>query len=111
MIVNFEEVDKRIEKILDVLVQLGYSYEIFSPKRFNIIDNNVSFAEKRNIGVITQYNDGKIGVKIYGYKNRQKLKTLMRSNEVVFKASTTLTEIGSSVRKLFRKYIESNKLL
>mgnify|MGYP003441787166 CR=1 FL=1 len=51
MIVNFKEVDKKIEKILNILVSKGFSYEIFSEKRFNIIDNNVNFAEKRNIGV------------------------------------------------------------
>lgn len=111
MIVNFEEVDKRIEKILNVLTLLGFSYEIFSPKRFNIIDNNVSFAEKRNIGVITQYNDGKISVKIYGHKNRKKLKELMKSNEVVFKADATLTRVNQLTKQLFRKYIKSNKSL
>ncbi len=111
MIVNFQEVDKKVEKILDVLFKLGFSYEIFSPKRINIIDNNVQFAEKRNIGVITQYNDGKVSVRIYGYKNRQKLKQAMRSNEIVFSKNASLTDVGVNTRKLVRKYIDSNKLL
>lgn len=111
MIVNFQEVDKKVEKILNVLFKLGFSCEIFSPKRINIIDNNVQFAEKRNIGVVTQYNDGKVSVRIYGYRNRQKLKKAMRSNEVVFSKNASLADVGANTRKLVRKYIDSNKLL
>ena len=46
MIINFQELDKRLEKVLNVIVSLGFSYEMFSNQKINIIDNNVSFAEK-----------------------------------------------------------------
>ena len=45
MIINFQELDKRLEKVLNVIVSLGFSYEMFSNQKINIIDNNVSFAE------------------------------------------------------------------
>lgn len=111
MIVNFKEVDKKIEKILNILVSKGFSYEIFSEKRFNIIDNNVNFAEKRNIGVITQFNDGKISVRIYGHKNRHKLKDIMKVNEVIIKSSEGVSDASSKTTKLVNHYIKSVKSL
>lgn len=104
MIVNFEEVDKKIERILNILTSLGYSYEIFSAKRYNIIDNNVSFAEKRNVGCLTMNNNGIISLRMYGYDKRVTLKREMHGNEVIFKQNTPMSEINASIRKLVRRY-------
>lgn len=103
MIYNYTEVDNRIVKILDVLSKLGFSFEMFSEKRIIIIDNNVTFAEKRNIGVITSKGT-EVSLKIYGYKNRGKLKSKMKNNEVVFKQNVTLSDVSARTRALIKKY-------
>ena len=111
MIINFQELDKRLEKVLNVIVSLGFSYEIFSNQKINIIDNNVSFAEKRNIGVITLLNSGKLIVRVYGYQKRVTLKYRMRTNEIVFNANAKLSEVGARTRELLKEYITVNKSL
>lgn len=111
MIINFQELDKRLEKILNVLVSLGFSYEIFTNQKINIIDNNVSFAEKRNIGVITLLSSGKLTVRVYGYRKRVTLKYRMRSNEITFTKNAKLSEVGARTRELLKKYVTVNKTL
>ena len=111
MIINFQELDKRLEKILNVLVSLGFSYEIFTNQKINIIDNNVSFAEKRNIGVITLLSSGKLTVRVYGYRKRVTLKYRMQSNEITFTKNAKLSEVGARTRTLLKKYVTVNKTL
>lgn len=111
MILNYQELDKKVEKILDVLFKLGYSYEIFSNQRINIIDNNVTFAEKRNIGVIVLQKSGHVSIRIYGHNKRITFKKLFGKNEIIFKPNQSLTEIGMIVRKLIKKYEDVNKKL
>ena len=111
MIVNFQELDKRLEKVLNVIVSMGFSYEMFSNQNTNIIDNNVSFAEKRNIGVITLLKSGKLTVRVYGYRKRVTLKYRMKSNEIVFTINAKLSDVGSRTRALLKKYITVNKTL
>lgn len=111
MIINFQELDKRLEKILNVLVSLGFSYEIFTNQKINIIDNNVSFAEKRNIGVITLLSSGKLTVRVYGYRKRVTLKYRMQLNEITFTKNAKLSEVGARTRALLKKYVTVNKTL
>ena len=111
MIINFQELDKRLEKVLNVIVSLGFSYKMFSNQKINIIDNNVSFAEKRNIGVVTLLNSGKLTVRVYGYRKRVTLKYRMKSNEIVFTPNAKLSEVGSRTRELLKKYVTVNKTL
>lgn len=101
MIYNYKEVDKRIQKILNVLSTLGLSFEMFSEKRIQIIDNNVTFAEKRNIGLITAIGN-KVSLKLYGYRKRNTVKAKMKTNEVVFGPNVSLTDVGSKTRALFK---------
>lgn len=108
IVFNFAEVDKRIQKILNVVSILGFSFEIFSEKRINIIDNNVTFAEKRNVGVISKIGD-KVSLKIYGYKKRTLLKNKMKVNEVIFKPNVSLTEVGAKTRALVKRYKDAEK--
>lgn len=111
MIINFQELDKRLEKVLEVIASMGFSYEMFSNQKINIIDNNVSFAEKRNIGVITLLNSGKLTVRVYGYRKRVTLKYRMKSNEIVFTKNAKLPEVSSRTRELLKKYISVDKSL
>lgn len=111
MIINFQELDKRLEKILQVLASMGFSYEIFTNQKINIIDNNVSFAEKRNIGVVTLLNSGKLTVRVYGYRKRVTLKYRMKTNEITFTKNAKLSEVSSRTRALLKKYVTVNKTL
>ena len=111
MILNFQELDRRLEKILEVVTSMGFSYEIFSNQKINIIDNNVSFAEKRNIGVITLLGSGKLVVRVYGYRKRVTLKSRMGTNEITFTKNAKLPEVGSRTRALLKKYVSVDKSL
>jgi 2-hydroxy-3-keto-5-methylthiopentenyl-1-phosphate phosphatase len=111
MILNYQELDKKVEKILNVLFRLGFSYEIFSNQRINIIDNNVTFAEKGNIGVIVQKSTGHVSLRIYGHNKRVSFKRLFGKNEVIFKPGQSLADVGMITRKMLKKYEEVNKKL
>jgi len=111
MILNYQALDKKVEKILNVLFKLGFSFEIFSNQRINIIDNNVTFAEKRNIGVIVQKASGHVSIRIYGHKKRVSFKRLFGKNEIVFSPNQSLADVGMMTRKLMKKYEEVNKKL
>ena len=103
MVLNYTEIDNRVQKILNVLTTLGFSFEVFSNKRIIIVDNNVTFAEKRNIGIITMSGD-KVSLRIYGHKCRGRIKSKMKTNEIIFKANASLTDVGSKTRALVRKF-------
>lgn len=111
MILNFEELDRKVEKILNILAIKGFSYEIFSNQRINIIDNRVTCAEKRNVGVIVVKKSGQVTFRIYGYRKRVTFKAMFGKNEVIFKPNASLTDVGSVVRAMIKKYEDINKKL
>lgn len=104
------EIDKRIQKIMNILYSYNLSFEVFSNNRIIIIDNNVSYATKRNIGVIIK-SGSNVSLKIYGYTKRNKLKAKMRTNEVIFKQNETLGTVALKTHQLFKKYKDAENSL
>lgn len=107
---NFEELNKRIEKIVGIFEKQGFGCRFFSNTNIKIVDNSMKDSTSTGeVGSITMTKEGKITVKLTGATNKQRIKSIMHKTERVFGPNKLLLEVGAETRILIKNYKDAIK--